>query len=155
MMFATDRRSWLKTAPLVMLGGYWLALFVGTHIPHPPQLFVSFNAFDKVLHFGAYAGLAFLISLSWWLRRAFAWRQWLAVWALTAAFGIFDEVTQIPVGRNCELFDWFADVTGSLSGLALFLAVLALWQHKAGSLSGPSRPVGAAENSHVSSSDRI
>lgn len=131
-MAASDWRIWLKRAALLLLGGYWLALFIGTHISRPPELLLSLSPSDKLLHFSAYAGLAFLLALNWWLRRPFGWRQLLGAWALLAAFGIFDEVTQIPVGRNCDFFDWTADVAGSASGLAIFLVARALWQRGSG-----------------------
>jgi VanZ family protein len=83
---------------------------------------------DKLLHFSAYAGLAFLVALNWWLRRPFGWRQGLVAVALVAVYGMVDELTQIPVGRDCELFDWVADLAGSASGVAFFLAAMILCQ---------------------------
>jgi VanZ family protein len=118
----------LHTASAVLLAGYWLALFAGTHIQQTPQVILSLAPSDKWLHFGAYAGLAFLIALNWRQRRAFGWRQWTAALVLLAAFGALDELTQMPVGRDCDVFDWIADLEGSLVGLVVFLALAALWQ---------------------------
>lgn len=37
-----------------------------------------------------------------------------------ALYAMFDEVTQIPVGRKFEVYDCVADLVGALSGLAAF-----------------------------------
>jgi len=37
-----------------------------------------------------------------------------------AVYGVLDEVTQIPVGRSCDLYDWFADVIGIAVGILAF-----------------------------------
>ena len=52
--------------------------------------------------------------------------HWLIIAAVLAAFGACDEITQIPVGRNCDLRDWFADVAGIAAGMAVFAAGWAL-----------------------------
>ena len=36
-----------------------------------------------------------------------------------ALFAVTDEVTQILVGRTCDLKDWLADMVGTLIGLAI------------------------------------
>jgi VanZ family protein len=109
----------LRAIALLVLAGYWLALVVGTHWPRPPELF-GIGESDKFLHFSAYFGLAFLVCLNWALAWGMGWRHWLAIAAILAAFGAVDEITQIPVGRNCDLRDWFADVTGVAAGMAVF-----------------------------------
>jgi len=97
---------------------YWLAMFVGTHYPKAPELL--FNANDKLCHFAAHAGLACLL-VSWWQlaplgRRMSSLKIAAIAIALVAAYGAFDEITQIPVGRDCELLDWVADVSGGIVG---------------------------------------
>ena len=124
MMKPEGTHRW-KKATGALLVCYWLALFLGTHMPHPPQ---SIVASDKSLHFAAYAGLAFLVSSNWLLRRALDWRQRIRIFVLLAAFGVIDEITQIPVGRQCDLFDWIADVLGILAGSLLFLAIAAAFR---------------------------
>jgi VanZ family protein len=130
-MIAADRTNRLKIAVLAILGCYWLALVIGTHVPHTPPAILALTNSDKWLHLSAYAGLAFLIGLNGSLRRAMTRRQWIAVPILLAVFGAVDEVTQIPVGRECDLLDWAADVAGSIAGVAIFLAVAALYRSQA------------------------
>jgi VanZ family protein len=124
-MIKNDRTHRWKKATGWLLAAYWLALILGTHLPHPPQ---SMVASDKSLHFSAYAGLAFLVSWNWSLRRALGWRQRIWIFVVLAAFGAIDEITQIPVGRQCDLFDWTADVLGILAGSLLFLATIAVFR---------------------------
>ena len=42
------------------LSVYWLVMFIGSHMP--PTLPERPSQFDKVVHFGAFATLAFLIA---------------------------------------------------------------------------------------------
>lgn len=74
---------------------------------------------DKSHHFIAFAALAFPLSLS---------RPRLAPWVViaTAVYGGAIEIIQPYVGRNMELFDFFADATGAALGgtLGVCLALL-------------------------------
>ena len=72
--------------------------------------------------------MAFLLALNAALRRRFSWRTAVAIVALLAAFGAFDELTQPLVGRDCDMLDWCADVTGTLLGLAAFRLATAVWR---------------------------
>jgi VanZ family protein len=119
----TNRR---KKAALALLVCYGLMLLVATHIPHPPHA-ISAGNLDKTLHLGAYAGLAFLVSLNGFLRQALGWRQRILILVLLAVFGAVDEITQIPVGRECDVVDWAADILGILLGSGLFLAFAAVF----------------------------
>jgi hypothetical protein len=130
-MIVADRTNRLRTAALAVLGCYWLALVIGTHVTHTPRVILALATSDKWLHLSAYAGLAFLIGLNGSLRRTWTRRQWIAVPVLLAVFGAVDEMTQIPVGRECDILDWAADVVGSVAGVTLFLAVSALYRSQA------------------------
>ncbi len=93
-----------------LLAIYWTALFLGTHVPVPSGVLKQGS--DKVIHFLAYAGLAFLLSL---------WRgpaKWRTSLVILAVFAVVDEVLQIPVGRTCDLHDMIADWLGSAFGAA-------------------------------------
>jgi VanZ family protein len=103
-------------------------MVIGTHIPRPPEELLPFGESDKLLHLSAYAGLAFLACLNWSLHRAFTWRAAAGIWIAILAFGALDELTQIPVGRQCDLRDWIADAAGSLAGIGLF-AIIRLVRH--------------------------
>jgi len=110
----------------MMLAIYWLTLVTATHwplkIPPPGQPILGK---DKVLHFSAYAGLAFLFGLVATLRRRQAPTAALALVAALCAVlaGLADEVTQPLTGRDFEWWDWLADSLGAAAGsVFLFLA---------------------------------
>jgi VanZ family protein len=103
---------------------YWLGMFGGTHWPTPPH--APFGTADKWMHFGAYGGLAWLLSIAIGTRRPVSLAVGVAVVVLLAGWGAIDEVTQPMVGRDCDLWDWAADVAGVLVGVGCFrLGVLA------------------------------
>lgn len=93
-------------------------MFIGTHVPTLPTGAPEIS--DKLLHYLAYGGLAFLLAADqavrglWSLRRGF--------WLLVALpiYGALDELLQIPVGRTADIHDWFADLFGATCGLAAF-----------------------------------
>jgi VanZ family protein len=122
-----DRIRRLATAVLVL---YWLAMFTGTHWPNFNLERYPQNT-DKVLHFSAYAGLAFLLALRLGLKRAapggeplglapMTRRDGLWIMALIVGYSIFDEVTQPYFGRTCDFFDALADWIGGSFGLGVF-----------------------------------
>ena len=102
---------------VVVLVLYWVALFLGTHVPGDA---VDSKLNDKLLHFGAYAGLAAL--LMWTIspqRHAFS--VTLAALAGLSLYGLIDELLQIPIAsRNCDPVDLMADVAGCVSGLIVY-----------------------------------
>ncbi len=101
-------------------GIYWVVLFVMTHLP--PRQMPRGPGGDKLYHFGAYLVLSFLLGAALW--HAFPVRRRvipLLVVLAAMAYGAVDEVTQILVGRACELNDWLADVSGAATaGAALY-----------------------------------
>lgn len=102
---------------------YWLAMFIGSHVKLRDAVHV-FHIRDKVLHFVAYAGLAFLAA---WYQRfrkgSVGWLDLGAILTLVASYGVLDEITQIPVGRTADPLDWLADAAGAVAGLTAFLAM--------------------------------
>lgn len=99
-----------------ILAIYWGLLFISTHVPVPSGVPMG-GGFDKVLHFVAYAALAFLLVL---------WRgphRWVCCAMVIAAYSIADELLQIPVGRSCEFGDLVADwLGGAFGGLLAWVA---------------------------------
>lgn len=79
--------------------------------------------FDKVMHFGAYAGLAFLFGL--WLASRRGWDRLspFPIIATLAIYGIIDEVLQPYVNRSADMIDWTADVLGACVGVAVLLTL--------------------------------
>jgi VanZ family protein len=122
----TQRNYRLVVAALAV---YWLAMFAGTHYPKLPELA---QANDELLHFSGYLGLAVLL-VSWWqlsplpqVKRPA--RIIGAAILILAAYGAFDELTQILAGRDCEFFDWVADVSGGALGALLATTAFSAWR---------------------------
>ena len=100
--------KWLPRAIWGATAAYWLGLFILTHTP--VMLPIIIVSSDKSAHFIGYAilGSALFASL-----RVANWRDpMLLVLVIGLAYGAIDEWLQIPVGRSCELNDWFADAAG-------------------------------------------
>ena len=102
-------RAAARWAPAVLWAALIFFLSSGPRdIPAPEVVGI-----DKVLHFGAYGVLGFLLARG---RLSFA---------LTALIGILygasDEVHQMFVpGRSPSVFDWIADAAGVLAGVYLY-----------------------------------
>jgi VanZ family protein len=102
---------------------YWLAMFVGSHLKLHDAVQV-FHIRDKVLHFLAYAGLAFLAASYQRFRKgSISLLDVALVWTVAVSYGVLDEITQIPVGRTADPLDWLADAAGAAAGLVAFLAM--------------------------------
>jgi VanZ family protein len=117
-------RRWLSLLVL----GYFIALFVGTHIPRVPQGLPP-GLSDKHLHFLAYAGLAFLIAARRSCSHRMTWRHHALLWLIIAGYGAFDELLQIPVGRDADIADWLMDIAGAALGL-LACATVVRWARR-------------------------
>jgi VanZ family protein len=88
---------------------------------------------DKVEHFGGFAILAMLVSISFSPPRSRGGvgggayksvRSVAIALAICLAYAALDEWTQPFVGRTCDLRDWLADASGAIVGslIALTLA---------------------------------
>ena len=123
-------RSRITLLSRVALAGFWIAIFTATHMPISTTIGPP-DCGDKIAHFSGYLILAFLLATTWQLAGGILTRRHLVfVWLAVIAYGAFDEVTQIPVGRDCEFLDWVADAAGAATGLLLFVAarhVIARW----------------------------
>lgn len=110
--------AWRRTS-LAALILYWLALAVATHIPKPPD--IPLQQGDKLVHFAAYALLAFLAAVCWSAYRAPLRKHHLLVlFALLSFYAAVDELTQIPFGRQADVLDWLADTMGLACGMGVF-----------------------------------
>ena len=99
---------------------YFLLLFIGTHLP-PGGVESAPDMSDKWIHFGGYAVLTVCVLAGWELSiGALQPKHYFAVWLAGTLYGAFDEVTQTPVGRNCDVNDWMADVLGVVCGLLAY-----------------------------------
>jgi VanZ family protein len=117
------RRNHLSIAAVSkkLLAVFVFAMILATHLPLSSPLPVEKFSIDKVFHFTAYAILAGLLAISWQLTSGILTSRHLRwAWCAVAVFGALDELTQIPVGRDCSIWDWSADVAGAATGLLAF-----------------------------------
>ena len=121
---AQTSTHWLRRPALLALGAYWLLLYTSTHWPQPPAKLLSHS--DKLIHAVAYCILAVLIAVNVALRTRLTWRHYALIVLGRAAFGAFDEITQIPVGRHCDAKDWLADMAGTAIALTIVAIGLSL-----------------------------
>ncbi|MDR2095989.1 MAG: VanZ family protein [Treponema sp.] len=108
------RKIVFRLPALLIFGGIWW-LSSQTILPQPKGVL----GFDKVQHLIAYAALS--MSLGLW----FSGKQWknnargtmLLLFSIASIYGIIDEVHQYFVpGRDCNVWDWAADVLGAILG---------------------------------------
>jgi len=111
---------------LLVLAIYWLGMFTGTHWPR--LSLPGFSYSDKLVHSGAFFGLAILVCTFWAARSGSNRVNLFVVFAGLAFYALLDEVSQIPVGRDCDPLDWLADMAGTLLGIAIF--ALATWKSR-------------------------
>jgi len=103
-----------------ILAVYWIVLFTLTHVPGS-AINGSLSVSDKVLHFSAYAVLAFFAVwvLPWAIQRPHFRGLW--VFLLLAVYGAVDELLQNFVPhRQADVLDWLADIAGAAVGIAIY-----------------------------------
>lgn len=109
-----------------LFGGYWLLLVVSTHLP--PEAATTAESFnDKLLHFTAYAVLAFLAAAVWRVtRRRYGPVAAMVLLPCLLVVAALDEATQPYFDRSCDLHDWCSDAVGAIAGL-LFFGLVNRW----------------------------
>jgi VanZ family protein len=108
--------------PVFGWGGVILAL---TSWPSPPDVETSVPGLDKVVHFGLYGVLGYLVARA--LRRPVAIRGRLNAITAMTVFAFVDELHQMLIpGRSASLGDWAADSVGATAGLLVGLHLLSL-----------------------------
>lgn len=121
MDLASGRRKRLVIILVVVTACYWVGMFVGTHIPHPPPT-GTHNSLDKLQHLSAFAGLAVLLCIVGAARRVSTRLLTAAVLAIAAVYGAIDELTQVfAANRSPDAWDWLADILGTGLGITIFL----------------------------------
>ena len=98
---------------------YWIALAAATHYPRV-QIPGELPSSDKILHFSAFAILAFLMwqVLASRARPLTSASVWIAA-AILIPYAAIDEYTQQFVGRYTELADWIANAAGIICVLSI------------------------------------
>jgi VanZ family protein len=105
-----------RRALSVLLCVYWVTLFAATHLTHVPAV-VEAHGSDKMWHFLGYAGLAILLAARTVSVRSLSTTAIVCILGVAALYGAVDEVSQIPVGRDAEIADWYADLAGAAVGV--------------------------------------
>ena len=117
---ATQRLKRMAARARTLAIVYFAVLFIGTHLPLE-QAEALASAHDKWIHFSAYAVLTVLVLTGWELTIGVLQpKHYFAVWLAGVLYGVFDEASQTPVGRQCDMNDWMADVLGIVCGLLIF-----------------------------------
>jgi VanZ family protein len=115
----SDRLRRLASRARTLAAVYLAVLFAATHIPGLPTS--GFSLSDKIEHFFGYGILTFVVLVGWELTiGVLQAKHYFAVWLAGTLYAIADEVTQIPVGRTCDVNDWAADMLGILAGMIAF-----------------------------------
>ncbi len=119
------KRHLLTIITLVL---YWPGIFILTHIPVPASPLFEVHVSDKILHFLAYFILVFLLWFAINPNAKVSWRRPAAWWILFVVvwYGVFDEWLQEYVGRDPDIMDFLADLSGSVAALIL-LSILNFW----------------------------
>ncbi len=122
---ALSHRQKISIIPVLF---YWPAIFILTHMPIPRLVFRAVRASDKTLHFIAYFVLVFLLWFAINPDKKVSWRRAAAWWVLLAViwYGVFDEWLQGYVGRDPDVMDFLANLTGTLTCLVL-LSIFPFW----------------------------
>jgi VanZ family protein len=121
MELGSPRRTKALIALALVAAVYWLAMFAGTHVPLISTPANDPYSLDKLLHATAYAGLAVLLAATGSAFGLRSWKLYASVFAVLALYGLFDEASQLLVRRReADLFDWLADLTGTLLGITAF-----------------------------------
>ena len=116
---------WFRRAVLAVLFVYWGLLLVATHVPRVSHKPLVAGHHDKLVHWIAFAGLAFLLTWAFWTY----WgrlRPWVVL-GMAGTYGLLDEWLQgfVP-SRVPQLWDWIADVVGAGFGTVMAMATI-LW----------------------------
>jgi VanZ family protein len=116
MMSSTMRIA--RYLMMVLLAIYWPSIALGTHLPQQ-QVWVQ-SANDKVMHFGSFLGLAFLLCWCVMYRQP-TLRRAILILTVVLTYGFVDEMTQILVPtRHADAYDWLADCCGCFAGLTVY-----------------------------------
>lgn len=94
-------------------------IFTLTHVPQVPGWITRTEMSDKAMHFLGYTGLAYLVWCVFFPGRRtgfFDKPTWLVI-AVIAVYGAADEWLQGFVHRTPDVWDWTADMSGTLVAL--------------------------------------
>ena len=126
--FIEKNKKKLLYIPLVV---YWIVLLSLTTLPGSDLPKTGIN--DKIEHFSAYFFLGLLLSMTLLFQNKFLKiKKYFAFFAgfIIGLYAALDEIHQIFIpGRDCELFDWTADIIGAGIGILLIIFLLKIFQY--------------------------
>ncbi len=115
----------------IPLAIYWIILLVLTTLPGRDLPKTGIN--DKIEHFTAYFFLGFLLSLTLLFQnKYYKIKKYFAFFAgfIIALYAALDEIHQLFIpGRDCDIFDWTADMIGASIGILLIIFLLKIFQY--------------------------
>jgi len=118
----------IRVIAWVMLGMYLCLAVWLTHIPHPPD--VVEVAADKVLHFIGYAGYASFLYIALGLSFPRQRFLWLIVPTILGIWAALDELTQPFFHRDCDIYDWRADMMGVCAAVAVLTMLRIIFERR-------------------------
>jgi VanZ family protein len=103
---------------VILLAAYWLAIFVGTHLPSIISVAPDVN--DKSKHFIAFFFLGVLMC---YVTNSPRWfRRFATIGLVGMLYAAIDELTQYFVpGRHPDPMDFLADSAGLWTGISVYL----------------------------------
>jgi len=128
-------RGRLRWATRIGIAGYWLMMFIATHLP-PSSGVSSMPVSDKSQHLTAFFLLGLLLPL--WNTSPLTVRRAVKLFLLIITYAALDELLQAPVGRTPEWLDWVADAVGACVGLSAAWGIRRFRRASAKSEAGPS-----------------
>ncbi len=120
------RSTELTLRTWILVVAYLALIFGVSSIPQSSLSHTCLKVSDKLAHLAEYAGFGLLLTVAFrsTLRRIPRWVLMVVVVLIGAAVGALDETYQMTVpGRERELLDWVADVTGVLVGIGVAMAI--------------------------------
>lgn len=126
--FIEKNKSKLLYVPLV---AYWTVLLGLTSLPGQDLPKTGIN--DKIEHFSAYFLLGLLLSLTLLFQNKFLKiKRYFAFFTIfiIGLYAALDEIHQLFVpGRDCDFFDWTADMIGASLAILLIIFLLKIFQY--------------------------
>jgi len=128
----TSKRYVKQHALLAICLLVWTGALVATHIPAskiPPV-----GASDKLLHVLGYFLLA---SIFWLTLKGYDVKRFMRLACVLSglmAYGVFDELTQPIFNRRASIYDWLADVAGTIIAVIIMETALFIIQKRRASL---------------------
>ncbi len=113
-----------KTIRRTLLAVYLLLVMVSTLAPLSGDMYRPFAGFDKLVHFGLFAGVAYL--LYWNLNSVRRPNPWISVSFATGLAGAIELVQSVLTYRSGDLWDFVAGGLGAVAGATLALGAASL-----------------------------